>query len=291
MGGSCSGLLGSTQVLPWADLLGFSDTQKATAARIVLAHAVSHPQHVVSSLRTSALLANDLLVLGTNSPGLPDTQWHLETTSWFQTTLANIQYRVVDFPTNAWASRQDPADWQTTGGTGYGVVAPRNWQDSYGPALEDLCKQQLVRSTDQYQSFLLVGVLIVIIVSCAIIVTSWTLEICDGNHSSRKPGGSKRHKLLAHVGDGKAHLLYTALKDAGYNGWEDELEALPHRTPPDHSAQRDIAAVVELSDGSILFPGPHTEAVGNSMGVNPKASQDDKTPSYSVALLGGHTLA
>lgn len=276
------------QVLPWLELLGFSDTQKATAARIMFAHMVSHPQHVVSSLRSSALLANDLLVLGTNSPGLPETQWHLETTNWFQTTLANMQYRIVDFPTNAWASRQDPADWQTTGGAAYGVVAPRNWQDAYGPALEDLCKQQLVRSTDQYQSFLLVGVLIVIIVSCAIIITSWTLEFCVSKRKSRKFGGSKRHKLLAHIGDGKTHLLYTALKGAGYQGWKDELEALPHRSPPDRSNQRDIAALAEGSDGAVMFPGPRNEAVSTSLGDG--SSQDDKTPSYSVALLGGHTL-
>lgn len=287
VGGSCSGLQGSLQIIAWIELLGLSEAQKASAARIALAHGVSHPQHVVDSLRSSALLANDLLVLGVSSPGLPETQWHREATHWFQTTLANIQYRVVDFPNNAWDSRQDPADWLTTGGATYGVVAPRNWQDSYGPALEDQCSQQLIRSTDQYQSFHLIGVLIVVIVSCAIIVTSWTLEFCVSNRRSRKPGGLKRHKLLAHIADGKAHLLYTALKGAGYQGWVDELEALPHRQPPDHSCQRDIAAIVEQADGSIIIPGPRFGSVG--VGVAPGTVQDEKTPSYSVALLGGHT--
>lgn len=283
-GGSCSGPVGSMQALPWIDLLGFSDTQKATATRILLAHSVSHPQHVVSSLRSSALLANDLLVLGINSPGLPETQWHLETEKWFQTTLANIQYRIVDIPNNAWASKQNAANWQTDGGTEYGVVAPRNWQDSYAPALEALCKQQLVRSTNQYQSFLLVGVLVVIIVSCAIIITSWTLELCVANRKSRKLGGSKRHKLLAHIGDGKAHLLYTALKGAGYDGWQDELEALPHRRPHDYTCQRDIAALEEHADGSITIPGPRGGVLDTGLGSRDR--QDEKMPASDVALLG-----
>lgn len=114
------------------------------------------------------------------------------------------------------------------------------------------------------------------------------LEVCVGKRKSRQLGGLKRHKFLAHISDGKAHLLYTALKGAGYHGWEDELEALPHRRPAVQSCQRDIAALVEYPNGSITFPVPQSEAVGTEAGR--ESGQDDKTPSYNVASLGGHTL-
>lgn len=131
-----------------------------------------------------------------------------------------------------------------------------------------------------------------ILVSCAIIITSWTLEFCVLKRKSRKPGGAKRHKFLAYVGDGKAHLMYSVLKGAGYEGWKDELEALPYRGMVERGCQRDVVGRVEREDGSIGFPSPGStvRGVGQEVG-NGSLQDDDKTPAYSVALLGGHSPA
>lgn len=233
-------------------------------------------------------------MLGVESPALPDDQWTREVMKWFQTALANIQYRIVDFPNNFWAANGTIAgDWKTTGNTDYGVVAAKNWQESFAPALEGLCEQQLVRSTDQYQSFLLVGVLIVVVVSVVLIVVSWTLEMCVRRRGSRREGGKKRHKLLAYVADGKTQLLHEVLKGAGHGGWENEFDAVPSRRPADADRERDISPVREQQGRkAIRYFGP---SVGNPPSEradsSERAPEEEKVQSVNEALLADQERA
>jgi hypothetical protein len=103
----------------------------------------------------SALMASDRLV-DLVSPALPRDQWIIETTKWFQMAMADVQYRIVEFPNDEW-------DTDTTSGPN--VVKPEDWFNYSSSAMRDLCSQQLLRSSDQYQTSSLSGIVIVLIVS------------------------------------------------------------------------------------------------------------------------------
>lgn len=232
--------------------LNLNNNQRATAQRILYAHQ-SSLMHNAAGAGTGALSTSDVLVDGLYSPALPDNQWILETTRWFQTSLANIQHRIVDYPNNNWAANQ--SDQWDAAGPAFGVVSPADWKDRAASALEEQCRSQLVRSTDEYQSFVLVGIIVVVIISCTLIITSWTLHCCVSKRKDRRPGGDNRHKLISYIADSKTHMLYTSLRSAGYTGWQDEVESMPTRDAAPYSGDaKDVEAVME-SDGSIWQPG------------------------------------
>jgi len=239
--GACTALTGNN--LTTYDAIGLNDKQLATAERILLARLHSHIYDTINGACGSALAANDHLV-DLFSPQLPDDQWIREVTRMYQTALANVQLRIVDFPNNAWLTN----DSETLG-----VIAAQNWAESEHNAMAELCKQQRVQSTNQYQSFSFWGVIIVVAVSSILIITSWTLESCVERRPDLrardgvKLEGEKRYRQRAWIADGKLQLLRMALKDAGYVNWVNEMEYVPYREVID-----DIDPVIE-EDGAVMY--------------------------------------
>lgn len=234
---NCSPLMGSD---PTAYLqLGLTKSQQATAVRLILAHQHSHIYDVVNGRGGSALAASDLLV-NLFSHELPDNQWIAEATQMFQTALANVQLRIVDFLTNTW--------FTNTTRNLLVLAASAVDPDDKGPEMEALCRQQRVQSTAEYQSFSLAGVIIVCVLSPAVITTSWFLESCVKQRKSLQSNGSKRYRRLAWVADGKLQLLRMALTGSGYRGWEHEMDDVPVR-----SGVKDIQPPFEDHD-AVLYP-------------------------------------
>lgn len=234
-GGKCTPLTGAYLVRPKG--LGFTEQQEATAERIIHARLHSTVFDVLYQQGGNALLASDLLDAFLMSPPLPRNQWVLETTKWFQKTMANVQHRIVEFPNNQW-------DTHSTGGAA--VVKPEDWFSFSSNAMRDLCNQQLVRSSDEYQTFSLEGIVIVIVVSVVLVVLSCTLEFCVFRPQRRRnPEGPRRYKRLAYGADGQLQLLRVVLEKEGYGDWEDKLDGIPYRVPKDLSNEKDIRSVFE----------------------------------------------
>ena len=165
----------------------------------------------------------------------------------FQTALANIQLRIADFPVNKWYTNETQ---------NVVVLPPSAWQEDDAAEMEQLCRRQRVMSTDQYQSFSLAGVLLVIVLGPALILTSWFLDLCIQKRSSLQPGGSKRYRRLAWIADDKLQLLRLALKGAGYDDWKNELDSVPVRVTRD----KDIQPPIE-EDNAVLYRKTITQQV------------------------------
>jgi hypothetical protein len=233
--GACSPLTGGFLVRPMG--LGLTEKQEATAERIIDARLHSTIFDVIYQQGGNALMASDLLSGLITSPPLPRNQWILETTKWFQTAMANVQYRIVEFPNNA---------WDTDTNDGVDVVQPEDWFNFSSNAMRELCSQQFVRSTDEYQTFSLEGIVIVIVISIVLIVVSCALEWCVFRPKRRRyPEGSRRYKRLAYAADGQLQLLRVVLEKEGFGDWEDKLEDTPFRIPKDPLNQKDITSKFE----------------------------------------------
>jgi hypothetical protein len=238
-GEPCSLLTGPNGVKLSA--LNLSRKQEATADRIIEARDRATIWDAVNQLGNTALMANDIL-LKQWSPGLPANQWMWEVDRWFQTLMAYIQIHTTEFPNNQWhienpeLPRPQPAS---------------EWRGGTSDAMEQLCHSQLVRSTNDYQSFSLAGILIVVVLSATVISTSWLLEPCIFRLRSRQPNGRKRYKRVAHSEDGKLQLLRRILQAAGYGGWHNKLENAPYRPPRDPFHQKDIEPSVEEDDNAM----------------------------------------
>ncbi|KAI5370755.1 hypothetical protein Slin15195_G016280 [Septoria linicola] len=222
---------------------------------------------------SAAHYADECLVNNIYAPALPDTQWPLETTKWFQTSLANIQHRIVDYPNNNWATNR--SDLWKSNGPSFGVVDPRIYDDTGSQAFAKQCGSQLVRSANEHQSFIVVGVVVVVVISFAWIITSWTLHLCVSKRKDRQLGARKRHKLLAYIADSKTHLAHTSLRGAGYTGWDLQMHSMPVREVEDYRNAEDIEAVVE-SNGVIWQPGPRHGAVEYNQELLRTDTSDEK---------------
>lgn len=199
--------------------LGLNQAQMATFERLAEASLSSNTYSIVSGQNANSVQANKL-ISGFFSPGLPSNQWQIELEHWFQTGLANMQQRVVDYVDNPWAA--DPSVLLA-------VQPPQTWDNDTKDALTRQCSQQRVQSTNQYQNFSFVGVVVVLVVSVALIVLSWFLEGCV--NKPRKAADAKyHHKYQAYRADGRLQLLRAAHERAGYAGWQHLLVEIPHRS-------------------------------------------------------------
>ncbi|RYP82871.1 hypothetical protein DL770_005478 [Monosporascus sp. CRB-9-2] len=206
-----AGLFTLTEHVWITNKLKFNTAQLATAGRIVGALADSSTFGTVSSLRSTALWANNQVV-GTISPSLPDNQWQIEVLGWFQTNLAKVQAAMLDYASN------------TAGLSPFGSVEMRNSKrvgaqpsEAEDRAHLDQCANQLVRATGEVQNFSVCGVLLIVCVSTVIILLDCLLErIVD--FSGRRDSVPRR----ARQADNKLHLLRLALRgdNNGGNGWE-----------------------------------------------------------------------
>lgn len=213
--------------------------------------------------------------------------------------MANVQHRIVEFPNN---------QWDTDSNDGVDVVQPEDWFNFSSNAMRDLCSQQLVRSTEEYQSFSLEGIVIVIVVSSTLIIVSFTLEWCVFLPKRRQhPEGKRRYKRLAYASDGQLQLLRMALEKEGYVDWHDKLDDVPFRFSRDSSTQKDIRSTFEepqsfqmrnMQPGSVdagpKRPRQGYHQVSNSYGWGPwpdSSVQPSSTPGNHQAFGYGEDAA
>ena len=196
--------------------LGLNQQQNATIERMILALELSDTFNNVNGQNGAALQATSKLYQ-LLSPGLPDNQWQLELQGWFEISLAKLQRYVLDFVDNPWA--QD-----TTTNKYISVVPPSAWPESDSDALQAQCSQQLIRGIAAFQTFSVLGIAIIVVVSITLIIPSWTLSKCV--RKSSQGAGYRTHANIAH---GKLNLLRMALEGRGYTGWTNADEDIPIR--------------------------------------------------------------
>lgn len=179
--------------------LGFNAYQEAIAQRFILSFSLSAVFNTVTNLGPSALLASDRIIelVGT---GLPNDQWQREVRSWFETSLARIQWVLIEYNANT----VNPGDY------GFVSLPSKTSADPVGQAQNELCYSQRVRNTGNYQTFSLAGVSITAIVGGFLYILSLSLERCVKSH--RAGNDETSHRETARIADNKYHLLRKNLR-------------------------------------------------------------------------------
>jgi hypothetical protein len=183
--------------------LNLNEAQLATAARITQSLLHSATFDTVSALGAAALWANNIVVTGHISYGLPENQWQTEVLGWFQTNLAKFQASMVEFA------------FKTADLGPYGSV-----QSPVSRAQQAQCTSQLVRTVGDVQNFSVCGVLVVVCVSAALVLLDCSLEpIVDFINSFCGRDSVARRARQA---DNKLHLLRMAVTEGvdDENEWE-----------------------------------------------------------------------
>ena len=142
--------------------VGFSPLQRAIAARISMGLVWSALYNSVTS-EASLQAYNSLFQDSQGS--LPNNQWQIEVTSWFNIALAKLQANVVQY-----------ASGPSVIGTN-GVVSLPNHNTLYWEAQ---CYMQKARSSTGYTSFSLFGVVITLVVGGLILFVSLFVDAFIG---------------------------------------------------------------------------------------------------------------
>ncbi|CAH0057583.1 unnamed protein product [Clonostachys solani] len=230
--------------------MGFNDAQLATAARMAIHMQQTNINTIVSNLGSASLFASDHVYRNHESTGLPDNQWHIEATTWFQTKLAKFQASVAEY-----VSKPDDA-------VGLPVLKPNdpNTKNEYEVSdeilkkLQDQCNSQLIMGTADIESFSLAGTLVIVIITVFLaIVSIYITEIMD--FFGRFVPGSKGH--LARVSDEKLHVLKHALSvQDGPQKWD--IRAGVPVTEDSHGGQwpkTDVQTThVQMTDVQTTYP-------------------------------------
>lgn len=189
---------------------------------------------------------------------LPDDQWVVELSSWFQVGLASIQQSVLEYATG-------PFDLGQTG-----VIVRPNASDELG---QRLCKSQSIRNSGQVQSFSILGMTLIFALGGLIIIISLTMESTVGAMQRRWAQGGE-DRMLVWKRDEKLEILAEEGRRARHDddgGDDDDDEemtandtrgnsqgALGSPLPPDSTTSRAASTVAagrdrgDLSDAGLL---------------------------------------
>lgn len=207
----CTQLTGSNiltrdnaQLLP----LEFNRAQFLTVTQL-RAFLSSLTTHVCLHARgANALKASETVYNTFFQIGLPDTQWMIEVSSWFDVAMATLQAKMVQYatgPTNV------PA--------GYSIFKLPN------DTSLDLCKSQIIRNNSGTTSFSVLGVAIILIVGSLLIVTSLLLEPALG--FARRKMERNQYKSIQYIADGMWQLQRLAYEEAGQGHWSGGANTVP----------------------------------------------------------------
>ena len=239
---SPTGLFGLFKHVALNRTLGWNRAQFATADRISMALANTGVFNTVGNLGSGALWANNLL-MGNLSPGLPDNQWQIEALGWFQTNLAKLQARMLDFASTSVAvDRLGPLQPPGSPPLQRMLVLP----DLPGSRpYQYQCENQLVQAVGEVQNFSLCGVLVIVVGSAVIVLLDCCLERIV-NALSRRDSVSRR----AREADNNLHLLRMALTGTPDkpSGWEQGSWDIPVRDGAN------LVDVPTLSTGFVSYP-------------------------------------
>lgn len=207
--------------------LGFNAYQEAIATRLMLSFSLSSMFNTISNLGASSLLASDhiLELVGTT---LPADQWQREVRSWFETSLARIQWFIIEYNANT----------VDLGDQGFISSPSEASQDPVDKAQVRLCSLQRVRNTGDCQTFSFWGIIITVSVGVVLIILSLCLEFCVKS-CRRKYTNKHPHREIARVADNKFQLVRKNLRSTGQtservdeeNAWDDVMDEVPVAKP------------------------------------------------------------
>ncbi len=232
--GVCSKLSGEIGISPNAtEALGMNAAQQVTAFRFFASVTEGAGLYqAINDLGAQALRAQNLVSGENFSPGLPSYQWQIEVSHWFEISLAKLQALMVDWVERSWVRGNeqyvtiyDPRTSPKEAGPGGDFVAAERHQ----------CHNQIIRSSTAIQNFSLVGIIIIVVVSCLIIGLELLLEpvvrLCRKWLHSRTGMG----KDLVREADDKNTLLRLALEGVGIKAaWKLGLFGIPTTTDTVH---------------------------------------------------------
>jgi hypothetical protein len=160
------------------------------------------------------------LIDGSLSLGLPDNQWQLEVTRWFETSLAKLQSSIVEYAQN----NIDPNG-------SLNVLGPSDVHDDpkgLVAAMKSQCTNQRIQSAGQVQSFSALGLILVVCITFVTGIVAMALErsvtlVRNGKISSGE---------TALQADDSLHLLRMVLENEarGHDvdqGWKNSTLGVP----------------------------------------------------------------
>jgi hypothetical protein len=200
--------------------LDLSLTQYVTAQRLIHSFSYSNTYSSTFGFGANALKASDQ-VLNFKCLNLPFNQWQKEVEGWFETSLVKIQAYTVEYASNI-------AD--------LGIYSNISYPGSNG-STENIwkhqCDNQKIRNTGGYQTFSVLGIVIIGVVGLFIFFIAkvglkWSKFVkgIRRKHNRNATEDSKKPKstgALMYAADGKFQLQRMALEEAGYctGKWKD----------------------------------------------------------------------
>lgn len=201
----------------------FSPVQFAIAGRLWL-------NLLETSMSSSAINENSLQAY--NSlwdsiiTSLPNNQWQIEVTNWYNIALAKFQDWIVEYSRGPSFIRK-----------GSVIAEPLSKAD------RDLCSSQKVHQTSSHVSFSLLGLLIVLVFGGSIIFASLFIDTLVGFFQRRFHIGE--HKAIQWTLDEKLQLQRMVYEKAGIGSWNN----CDGRVPTTTEEVRQMGVVVQDLDG------------------------------------------
>jgi hypothetical protein len=203
----------------------------------------------------AALRASDIIFHQVSGP-LPDNQWTIELSAWFNTALARIQHGVVEFatgPPDAFASTQELMSGKSV-------------------AWKELCSIIKVRDADNQQSFNALAVALLLGLGGIIILISWQIawrgdlldKLIRGEEANeweeddklsllqREPSKTSAVKPSSESGNS------TPADMGGIQGEEVSQQNANHGGGPGTSPKLPSAGVEQVGDRPCTTPAPQT---------------------------------
>lgn len=211
----CSDYLGVTQLTPYlvnqtnpSSRIGLNEMQLYVADKIGYAAFYSTIFYTVNPRGAAALRASET-VTDMDQADLPNNQWQIEVSSWFDRGLAAIQQKVVEHATgpNVVAS-------------GARVLQPQiTFSGIDGLRAKYLCDNQIINDSSDTMSFSILGMTILFSIGGAIIIISLFLDRFVGWLQQRFL--FNLHGRRAWLLDDKLQLQKTVFEKSGMGRWKD----------------------------------------------------------------------
>jgi hypothetical protein len=222
----CSGLESLHSVFEDVSPFTGNPRQLATANRIYQSIWHSNMWYVVDARGVAALQAS-ASVFEIFQHSLPDTQWIIEVSGWFNTALAKVQQALVEIAVGP--GLQNSSDFLVTA-----PHKPYDW---------DLCDAQVVRSSGQYLNFSVLGIALIVAFSTFFIWLSFVIDTATGWVQRWLHKGEDRR--LQWLLEDKLQLQRMAYVGANQGKWEGHAESVP------------VMTEAELVDMSLYLPANH----------------------------------
>jgi hypothetical protein len=207
----CSGLESLKTLVTDSSVFNGNHRQLATANRIFRSIWFSNMWYVVDFRGVAAIQASET-VFEVFQHFLPDNQWTIEVSGWFNTALAKIQLALVEIAVGP--GLQNSSDFTVTAPS-----KPYDWA---------LCDAQVVRSSGQYLNFSVLGIALIVSLCTFIIWLSFVIDTATGWVQRWLHRGEDRR--LQWLLEDKLQLQRMAYVGANQGKWEGHAESVPVTT-------------------------------------------------------------